>query len=100
MNNEVTNQNAVNTFMKSVEEKYPDLIAKIEDTILENASNLKTINGFNVHLDNLDRDEQIELLSVVSKYFKHKGFDVSNIIYGESLEEAPYITIEINISSK
>lgn len=99
MQNEITNTHAVNTFMRSMDEKYPELIVKIENTILENASNLQTMSSFNVDADDLDRSEQIELLSVVRKYFKRQGFHVSNVIYDEDEGKAPYITIEVKIFS-
>ncbi len=94
--NDITNENAVNLFVKSVEEKFPDLIKVVEDKILENASNVETVSRFNLDGSDLNHDEQIKMLNILKMYFAKKGFGVSEV-YQQREELVPYIVIEILI---
>lgn len=90
------NDEVVHTFMHNVEQKFSDLLAKIEDTIIENAENLTLISSFSLEGSELDRDEQIKVLITVSRYFAKKGFGVSDIKTKQD-DDTPYIIIEVLI---
>lgn len=91
------NDEAIYTFMQNVEVKFSELIAKIEDTIIDNAENLTLISSFSLEGSELDRDEQIQVLIAVSRYFAKKGFGVSDIRAKQDDDNTPYIIIEVLI---
>lgn len=93
--NDITNENAVNIFVKSVEEKFSELIKIVEGKILENASNFENVSRFNLDGSDLSHNEQIKVLDVLKMYFAKKGFGVSEVYNQKG--SAPYIVIEILI---
>lgn len=90
----LTNDKALSSFMRSFEQKFPDLISKVEDTIMENAKNLNLVSTFNMEGSELSRDEQVRMLILLKMYFIKKGFAISRV-EGSGEDTAPYITIEI-----